>query len=317
MTRSTDRIPVSIIGVGIHGRRYANHVQADVPGLDLRGIYQRSESDRLATATELGVVAHDSVEDALSNVDAVIIVTPPSSHADLVRRALSAGKWVLVEKPVTRGATEADAILALDAELGGRVMVAHTLRYDPILMGVKARLSEVAPIHYVRLSQRLSPSSLAWQRDLEVSGGGSIILTGVHLFDTARWLLEEDFRITSCVREHVLNPVTEDFFHATGRTDSGIHLSMEVSKYTTHRASFIEVVGQSGQLLGDYHAYRLEVGRGATRDVVDGIAPQPTVRNALRDFERWMRGEIENPIPLSDGVRAVAAADQCYEAGGA
>lgn len=223
---------------------------------------------------------------------------------------------MLVEKPVTATAREANALLERDAALGGRVMVAHTLRYDPVLRGVKERLGDIGPVHYLRLAQRLNPSTLTWQHALETSGGGSILLTGVHLFDTAAWLLGEELDITHCVRERVLNPATEDFFVAVARTRSGVHVTMEVSKFTTHRACFVEVVGERGQLLGDYQSHALSVGTHTDRLPVAGIAAVPTVREALLDFERWMRGRIPNPIPLADGVRAVALADRCLEQAG-
>jgi predicted dehydrogenase len=313
--RSHARPRVGLIGSGIHGMRYARHILRDVQALELVAIYRRDAAARERDATELGVRAASSVDALVAGCDAVVIVTPPPSHAELIARAVETGRHVLVEKPVTMSAEEAAPLLT-GAALE-RVMVAHTLRYDPVIAGARRLAAEIAPLHHVRMAQRLSPSPLAWQHDTTLDGRGSILLTGVHLFDTVSWLLDDEVTITHAVRERVLNEVNEDFFLATGRSRSGVHVSMEVSKYTPHRAAFIELVGEGGQVLGDYHAHALSIGTGAERRRIEDIVPVPTVERALADFARWVRGEIENPIPLVEGVRAVALSDQCYALAGA
>jgi Oxidoreductase family, NAD-binding Rossmann fold len=55
---------------------------------------------------EHGITAYADLEDALPHVDAVIIATPPTSHASLAMKAIAAGKHVLIEKPM---ATTTDA----------------------------------------------------------------------------------------------------------------------------------------------------------------------------------------------------------------
>jgi predicted dehydrogenase len=303
---------VGVLGVGAHGRRYAAHIASDVPGLVLAGIFRRDRAARESLAAELGVPSFESAEALLDAADAVAIVTPPPSHRELVLAALERGKPVLVEKPLTTTRREAEALLAASERVGGRVMVAHTLRYDSVIRGVRERLHELAPVRYLRMSQRLNPTALAWQRNRELSGGGSILLTGVHLFDGAAWILGEPIVLDRCVAERVLNPAVEDFFHAMGRTPSGIHVSLEVSKYTTHRSCFVEVVGEGGQLLGDYQQHALTIGCGPNERVPIDVRAVPTVPLALADFAAYVRAERPNPIPLRDGLAAVALAEEAY-----
>jgi predicted dehydrogenase len=296
--------------------RYARHIQRDVPDLELAALYRRGEAARARDAAAIGVTAAESVDALLDACDAVVIVTPPPSHAELVARALEARRYVLVEKPVTMTAAEASPLLVADARAGGRVMVAHTLRYDPVVVRARQLAAEVAPLVHVRMAQRLNPSPLAWQNDATLAGHGSILLTGVHIFDTVSWLLGDTLTITHALRERVLNAVNEDFFLAIGRSGAGVHVSMEVSKYTTHRAGFLEIVGEHGQVLADYVEHSVRIGTDATRRRVEGVGPAPTVKLALDDFVRFVRGEIQSPIPLVEGVRAVALCDQCYAIAG-
>jgi len=67
-------------------------------------------------------------------LDAVVIATPVPTHFDLARRALAAGKHVLVEKPPALTATEAEELCALAEERDLTLMPGHLLLYHP---GVK------------------------------------------------------------------------------------------------------------------------------------------------------------------------------------
>lgn len=71
----------------------------------------------------------DLLEDA--SVDLILIVTPTRTHADLATRALSAGKHVFIEKPMTSSPEEADALNTLAAAQGKMIFVDHTFVYAP------------------------------------------------------------------------------------------------------------------------------------------------------------------------------------------
>ncbi len=62
-------------------------------------------------------------------VDAIVIATPIFTHAELARRALAAGKHVLVEKPMAPSVAECEELVALAAAVGRVLMVDHTLLY--------------------------------------------------------------------------------------------------------------------------------------------------------------------------------------------
>lgn len=75
-------------------------------------------------------------------VDAVVIATPTSTHGALCRRALEAGKHVLVEKPLTTDAREALELDALATRLGRVLLVGHVFLFNPAVRHVKRVLDE-------------------------------------------------------------------------------------------------------------------------------------------------------------------------------
>ena len=71
-------------------------------------------------------------------LDAVVVATPVPTHYDLARRALGAGKHVLVEKPPAMRAAEMDELVSLAAERDLVLMPGHLLLYHPAVQKLKA-----------------------------------------------------------------------------------------------------------------------------------------------------------------------------------
>ncbi len=86
---------------------------------------------RIAAAyPAVNVAANAAAALADPAVGAMIVVTPAATHHDVVRRALLAGKHVLVEKPLTLDPEHADALVALAAAQGRALMVGHTFLFN-------------------------------------------------------------------------------------------------------------------------------------------------------------------------------------------
>ncbi len=90
-------------------------------------------------------------------VDAVIIVTPASTHFELAKQALEAGKHVFVEKPLAMKATEVDELAAYAEQRQLVVMAGHTFIYNAAVRYVKSLIDagELGEIRYI-YSQRLN-----------------------------------------------------------------------------------------------------------------------------------------------------------------
>jgi predicted dehydrogenase len=81
--------------------------------------------------------ADDIIND--NEIDAVVIATSVFSHFPLAKKALNAGKHVLIEKPMTASVAEADELIELAAKKGLTLMVDHTFLYT----GAVAKMKEL------------------------------------------------------------------------------------------------------------------------------------------------------------------------------
>ncbi|PNE40687.1 bi-domain-containing oxidoreductase [Streptomyces noursei] len=126
-------------------------------------------------------------------IDAVFVVTRHSSHAELTRKALLAGKAVFVEKPLALTEDELTGVLAAVEESGNdRLQVGFNRRFAPLLTEARKRFgARTGPAHlrYLVNAGRLQHGSWYLRQGTE---GSRFEGEGGHFVDTASWLLGAD-----------------------------------------------------------------------------------------------------------------------------
>ncbi|MFB7927594.1 bi-domain-containing oxidoreductase [Streptomyces sp. NPDC056039] len=137
--------------------------------------------------TDLDAVLGDT------SIDAVFVVTRHSSHAELTRRALLAGKAVFVEKPLALTEDELAGVLAAVEESGNdRLQVGFNRRFAPLLQEATSRFGArtgPASLRYLVNAGRLQHGSWYLRQGTE---GSRFEGEGGHFIDTASWLLGAD-----------------------------------------------------------------------------------------------------------------------------
>ncbi|MCK4244944.1 MAG: Gfo/Idh/MocA family oxidoreductase [Candidatus Omnitrophica bacterium] len=127
-------------------------------------------------------------------IDAVIVCTPNAFHREQAVAALRSGKHVLCEKPVALNSKEANEILKTAEEKNKKFMVAFCHRFDNTTQFLKKSIDrgEFGEIYYAKASylrRRGIPGLGGWFTTKKFSGGGPLIDCGVHMLDTAIWLM--------------------------------------------------------------------------------------------------------------------------------
>lgn len=120
------------------------------------GIDQRfSGLDGFAQPVEHGVVAYADIEDALPHVDAVVIATPPASHAPLGLKAIAAGKHVLIEKPLATTSEAAWSLVEAARAQGVLLMPGHTFEHNAAVHKLRelVQSGELGRLFYVNCSR--------------------------------------------------------------------------------------------------------------------------------------------------------------------
>jgi predicted dehydrogenase len=307
---------VAVVGLGSMGR---NHVRVlrelpevdDVVGVDpsdecrahLRRLY------RLDSVPSLSDLRRGSL-------DAAVIATPSSGHAEAAIALLRDGVPCLIEKPMAQTPDEAALIIRA---AGGRVAgVGHVERFNPAVIELRRRISCVGRLLAVS-SRRIGPYP-ARIRDVGVRLD---LLT--HDLDVVRHITGAEPCELHAVSDAFLGS-NEDLIFVTGRLTSGAILSMEAGWLSPTKVREVRVVGEAGTLLADTLLQELYFQENAVgearweamanfRGITEGnvtrfaIPREEPLRAELRHFLAAVRGEPSDIVSLSDGLEAVRLAD--------
>ncbi len=179
-------VGLGVVGLGFMGRRYARFVSA-IDGVRLAGVHDLDTARAEEVAVEFGATVYPD-PDALAcaaDVAGVIVCTPEDRHEQPALAALSAGKPLLVEKPVAHSLAAARAIAAAAERSGVPVLIGHLLRFEPRWVAARQRLDTGQIGEVVSISTR----RVGNVRDQEVLRGRTTIplYYGVHDLDVMRW----------------------------------------------------------------------------------------------------------------------------------
>jgi predicted dehydrogenase len=136
--RSPDR--VAVVGYGYWGSKHVR-VLSSTPGVDVTVV--DANRDRLAEAMANFPSARLATDllDVLDDLDAVVIATPPASHAGIAMQCIQAGRHVLVEKPLTTSVEDACMLVDAAATRGVHLMVGHTFEYNSAVWKLRELVS--------------------------------------------------------------------------------------------------------------------------------------------------------------------------------
>lgn len=307
-----EELRFGLIGLGIHGARYAHHLSVDLPGARLAAVCRRNAGAGRKLAGETGAAFFTDFRELIGSgqVDAVCAVVPPDLHPEIAAAAAAADVALLLEKPLAVDAAAARRVLAAAASSRAPLMVAHTLRYNRTVLEMKRLLTGMGPVHLVAMNQRFEPAARDW---LDRPGPGGVVKnTGIHEFDLLRFLTGLEARSVRCRTRRVATRRTEDVFAAVLELEPGSALAtIDASRAVGGRSARVEIATADGQLVADHSLGTLQRLGGRSAEAIPLPEAVPTVRETLRDFARAVRGEIPVPIPAVEGARAVAIADAC------
>ncbi|MEA2335922.1 MAG: hypothetical protein QOG40_2412 [Solirubrobacteraceae bacterium] len=157
ITTPTTPIGIAIVGFGYWGPNVVRNILGR-PEFRLMGL---CELDAGRSADFCGRHPGFRIESDLDallvdpDIKAVAIATPPRTHHDLVRRALLAGKHVLVEKPLATSVAHAEELLEIAERSDLVLMPGHTFVYSPSVNKVRdlIRSGEVGEVYFVTSSR--------------------------------------------------------------------------------------------------------------------------------------------------------------------
>jgi 2-hydroxy-4-carboxymuconate semialdehyde hemiacetal dehydrogenase len=139
----TDHVNIAVVGAGAFGIKHLDGL-VNISGATVTALVSPEADDPASVAAKYGIafVGHD-LNDVLQrpDVDAIVLATPTPLHASQAMACLRAGKHVEVEIPMADNLSDAEALVALQAQTGLVAMVGHTRRFNPSHQWVHNRIA--------------------------------------------------------------------------------------------------------------------------------------------------------------------------------
>lgn len=324
-------IRAAIIGLGRWGQSLVRSVQGNA---DIRFVagHTRTRASAEAFCRDHGIRLANSYAEILADpaIDAVVLATPHSQHAEQVMLAAAAGKHIHVEKPLTLDRRSAEAAVEAAHRAGVVLAVGFCRRFHPSVAEIRARLQDgrlgnvlsMVAQHTTSTGQFVPADN--WRAAPEEAPGGATTACGVHSIDH---MIEFGGRIRDvlCTNARVIPGPSDDTTTVMLHFHSGATGLLFCSVATATNFGFT-LYGSKG--LAEITKPNLQSFRfvptssvaptGLVTAPADEIAEYPTfdMLNAeLVAFARSIAQGQTYPVPMDDVLHGMAVFDAIVRSG--
>jgi predicted dehydrogenase len=308
------KISIGLVGVANHGTTILNAILA-AGNFKLETCYDTdlAASEQVRKQTGCRVAGSFDELAADPQVQAIALVTPNHLHAGQFKKAVSHGKHVFVEKPISNTIAEAKEMLAQAMKSGIVLMVGHNTRRRRVFRRTKQLLQEgsigtiVAVEANVSRSVGLEPGLPPWKADPEKCPLLPMTQLGIHFVDTISYLLEPVKSVSCIATNMAMSGNVYDSTAAVLQLESGIPFAL-TSCYVSPDAYFIRIYGTKGSIL--CHATHVRVEWIGTADVLEEdfqMEGGESYQLQMREFGECINASKQPETGGEEGLYALAA----------
>ncbi|MCC2608783.1 Gfo/Idh/MocA family protein [Neorhizobium petrolearium] len=250
------RLKVAMIGLGMASGHHARALLDLSDRIECVAAYSRSNARREAFATQYPIQTSGDLDAIFADrtIEAVLILTPPNTHLELVRRAAEAGKHILLEKPLDISFARSEAIVRTAREasvLLGMVLQnrfrSAALKLDEIVKS--GRLGQLVEASAAIRNWRPQSYYDVEGRGTRARDGGGVLLTqGIHTIDLLLSFAGTPKDVSSFVRATPIHTMeTEDLVTAAFSFENGAIGTLNATTCAyPGLAERIELIGTKG-----------------------------------------------------------------------
>ncbi len=323
---SGDSLGFGVIGTGAIGRLHAQHLVSRVPGARLVAVSDVVAEAARSCAEATGSTPYDDHHALLADpqVEAVVIASPPDTHAAIIEDAAAAGTQIFAEKPIDCTLEKIDRAIAAVARAGVKLQIGFNRRFDANYHAVHDAVASGKigkPLIAHIISRDPKPPVLSNTRAV----GGLFLDMTIHDFDMACYLMQSDAESVYAVAGTMLEGCGEpDTAIITLRMANGALVTVDNGHTAFGYDQRAEVFGTEGMIatLNEKpHSALLTDSTGSHAVLPWHFFIERYAESYARELRAFVDCVVQDSEPLvtaSDGRRAVLiafAAQRSYDEG--
>ena len=312
-------IKVGVIGAGHLGKIHLNIINAS--NQNLIGFHDTDKSNSEKLSSEYGYKYFSDLDLLINNIDAAVIVSPTTTHFEIAKKCIEAGKHIFVEKPLTSNSSEARVIneLAIKNKIIGQVGFVE--RYNQAFISCNEFIKNPKFIESHRLSD-FNP------RGTDVS---VIMDLMIHDIDIILKVVKSKVKKINASGVSIIS-TTPDIANARIEFENGCIANLTSSRISLKKMRKTRIFQQDAYisinfLEKDFQVVKI---RGKEPDDSDSsiiiknnigeekviffekpeIVEINSIESELNDFFGSINSDSESEVPLRDGLLALEVAEE-------
>ena len=225
-------------------------------GFSLHSVLERSK--KLAQKDYPNILSVSSAEEIFNNpeIELIVVNTPNNTHFELAKKALQAGKHVLIEKPATTTSAEARELFDLGKRLNKKVLIYQNRRFASDFIATKklidsGQLGQIIEIHlrFDRYRNFIGPKKF---KETALPGSGIVYDLGAHLVDQAISLFGKPAHFYKTLGKYREGSEVDDFGHLHLQYPENLNVFITVSMLAADPQPGIVIHGTKGSFIKSF-----------------------------------------------------------------
>lgn len=318
-------LKIGVLGAGHLGKIHIRLILELKDQFEMVGFFDPNDESAKKVEADFGIKRFADMDELISKVDCLDIVTPTLSHYDCASASIRQGKHVFIEKPVTETLEEARKLLVMKEEAGIHVQVGHVERFNPAFVAGKEYFGKPMFIETHRLAQ-FNPRGT----DVPV-----VLDLMIHDIDAILSVVKSDVKNVSASGVSVVSD-TPDITNARIEFENGCVANLTASRISMKNMRKSRFFQKDAYISVDFLTKELEVvrmedieGEADPFDVVfevgngkpskkilfdkPNIEESNAIKEELRTFGEAITADREPLVSLEDGFKALKVAHQILE----
>jgi predicted dehydrogenase len=320
-----DPLNVGVIGVGHLGSLHAK-MYAQISSVNLVGVYDVDTQRAQQLAAEFEIKAFSTLDELLSQVEAVSIATVTQSHYDVAMQVIKRGVHLLIEKPITTTIEQAQALTERAEIKGLKLQVGHIERFNPAILALEPynitplfieshrlaqfnpRGSDVAVVLDLMIHDIDLILSLVKSKVTRIDANGIAVISGTPDIANARLQFEN-----GCVANVTASRISQNKMRKMRLFQRDAYISID---FAQGLAEVFRLVDEqtpnvtSTMMLG-------KIDQGQHKRIIVYEQPEVQEVNALKyELERFVESvqkNLETPVTGLDGLHALEVAQEILQ----